>query len=179
MSGGVQLMIDGIPLPVTISSDGIEQSYERVAGGTGGARMADGSWVGMERWSRLATTISGRGPLPAALAGLAWPGPFDLACIAPRAVALAAGGALSVTLPGTVRTDAPVFARGMAADGTESYHAHVAVADGVATVTAHPGAVAYSVYYYPLLRVQSVAGVRETWDRFSGTAGWEVQFEEV
>ncbi len=159
MSKLATLTIGGIAVPFQLACDELSQSYSVV--GAGPVR-------------RLATTISGAGLLPPALAGLDWSAPVQLGCVASRAVSAAGTVAL---LPSARRTDAPVFALAQLAGG-RMVPAPVAgiVGDQVA-LEAVPGALAYQVHYYPVLTVTS-SGPRETWDVYQARAGWELTCEE-
>lgn len=166
------LLIGPVGMPWPLVLDGLTQTYAPVRGGSL-LRLADGAGLQQSRWRKLSTTVSGSGILPAPLAALDWDAPLTLGCIAARGVQT--GGA-PVTLPDTRRTDTPPFA--LAVVGDQLIRTPLAMVGDVATPTAMAGASSYFVYYYPLLTVTS-NGPLDRWDRFTATASWDIEFEEI
>lgn len=89
-----KLIIAGVE--IALQTFPTAQAYSRVDGGSATLRMLDGAGLKQTQWAKLATSISGDGWAPAALAGVDWSQAVEISCIAPRAIHSATVNALSL-----------------------------------------------------------------------------------
>lgn len=163
--GGVEIALQSFP---------VNQSYEPIEGAAL-LRMLNGAGVKQAHWRKLATSISGDGWAPAALAGIDWTQSVEIACAAPRSVHSAAAVA---TLPSARRSDLTVNVYARAVVDGELVETPVAVVTNTATATAVTGATSYQFWYYPKLSFFS-SGPRENLDLAGAAYSWQIDAEEV
>lgn len=166
------LIIAGITLPAEAFP--ASQDYAPLGGSTV-HRKLNGAAAKQTHWTKLATTLSGSGWSPLALAGVDWSVPVSIACIAPRAIRSAT---VNATLPAARRADFAdaVLARAIVAG--RLINTPVSVLVNAATATAVSGATGYEFLYYPLLDFVS-QGPREALDMGGAAYGWSLEAEEV
>src|SRR5512139_1079914 len=145
----------------------VSQEYKPLVGATV-HRMLNGAALKQQHWSRLATTISGDGWAPAALAGVDWSAPVEILCVTPRAVNSATA---SATLPAARRSDLSDNVLARAIVGNELVATPVSVAGNVATATAVSGATGYQFMYWPKLSCYS-DGPAESLDMTGAAYRW-------
>jgi len=167
------LIIAGVPIPFVVYPD--SQTYRRIEAATV-HRMLNGAAQKTTHWEKLATTISGNGWAPPALAGVDWSVPVEIACVAPRSQHSATTAA---TLPAARRSDLDTNVYAFAVVDGEIIETPLASLVGnVATATAVTGADAYAFYYYPLITCVS-PGVDESLDLSGAVYAWSVSAEQV
>lgn len=152
----------------------VSQAYRALEGATV-HRMMDGVGRKQQHWRKLATSISGDGWAPSALAGIDWSAAIEILCVAPRAIHSAT---VSATLPAARRTDFSdaVLCRAIVAG--ELVATPVSVVGNTATATAVAGATGYQFMYYPKLSCYS-SGPSESLDLSGAVYGWTIEAEEV
>lgn len=164
------LIIAGVELPMQAFP--VAQSYAPV-GGEFVRRKLSGAAVKQTHWSKLATSISGDGWIPPALAGVDWSVPVSIACVAPRARHSASN---SVLLPTARRSDTAVTAIAIVAGAAVA--TPCTVVSNTATATIVAGATSYQFLYFPLLSCYS-SGPTESLDLSGAVYAWSLDAEEV
>lgn len=152
----------------------VSQTYRQIEGATL-HRMLNGAGVKQHHWGKLATTISGDGWSPAALAGVDWSASFEILCVQPRAVHSAT---VTATLPAARRSDLAINVFAFAVVAGQLVSTPVSVATNTATCTAVSGATSYQVYYYPKIQSYS-SGPTETLDMTGAAYSWSLEAEEA
>lgn len=164
------LKLNGIELPIHVGV--ASQRYEPI-GGSVKLRMHSGKGVKQTHFSKLAITISGSGWMPVGLAGLDVGVPVDLWCFQPRSILTTA---LVVTIPGAIRPDdAPWVLAYVAGEWVPVVSS---TASGVVTITQHPDAIQYAVYWLPRLTVLLDA-IPEDLDTTAASYSWQITGEEA
>lgn len=163
--GGVEIALQTFP---------VTQTYRPLEGSTV-HRMLDGSALKQQHWRKLATSISGDGWAPAALAGVDWSAAVEILCVQPRAIHSAT---VNATLPAARRSDLTtnVYCRAVVAG--ELVETPVSVLVNAATADAVAGATSYQFYYYPKLSCYS-SGPTESLDLGGAAYAWSLEAEEV
>lgn len=171
---GKAFELGGLVVPITAGL-ALQQRIEPI-GGTALLRLADGGAVKQTTWRRRRVTLSADGWTPPGLAALDFDGPLTLKCGLPTAITTQA---LVLALPAGRRTDAGYapFARAHLPSG-EQRDTAIALAGNGATLTAVPGAVAYSVWYWPQLTVHAEPPA-ESFDGSGAVVAWELVAEEA
>lgn len=164
------LIIDGIILP--LEAFPATQTYSRIGGETLKRRL-DGAAAKQSHWEKLATTITGDGWMPAALAGVDWTASVEISCIKPRMMNSATN---SVLLPTARRTDVDCVAYAIV-DG-QAVQTPCSVVVNTATATAVAGADAYQFTYYPKLDFYS-AGPTESLNVETAAYQWSLDCEQA
>lgn len=163
--GGVEIALQTFPT---------SQAYSVLEGATL-HRMLNGAGAKQTHWRKLKTSIAGDGWAPAALAGVDWALPVEIACIAPRAMHSAT---VAATLPAGRRSDLANSVLCRAVANGELVETPVSVVGDVATATAVAGATTYQFLYYPKLSFYS-SGPGESLDLAGAAYGWSLEAEEV
>lgn len=159
---------------VALQTFPVNQSYD-VLEGAALHRMLNGAGAKQTHWRKLATSISGDGWAPVALAGVDWTLPVEIACIQARSIHSLT---TSATLPAARRSDLStnVYARAVVAG--ELVETAVSLAGNVATATSVPSATSYQFWYYPKLNFYS-SGPSESLDLSGAAYAWSLSAEEV
>lgn len=168
-----KLIIAGVE--IALETFPASQAYSRVDGGSTLHRMLNGAGSKQTHWDKIATSISGDGWAPAALAGVDWSQAVEISCIAPRAIHSAT---VNVTLPAGRRSDVTVSVLCRAVVNGELVATPVNVVGNAATATAVSGASSYQFYYYPKLNFYS-GGPRENLDLSGAVHSWQIDAEEA
>lgn len=168
----IDLEIGGLVFPID-SKHSIEQSYEDVTAQTT-HRMMDGTARRQQRWTKLKTTISGSGWVPAGISALDKSQSHLIKCLGERSII----GASPITIPGGYRTDGDYAPRGFGYVAGEMVETAVADASGVITLTAVTGATAYQVIYYPEITAY-ITSYDDNFSLDSAEFGWSIECEEV
>ncbi|MBU1330870.1 MAG: hypothetical protein KJ884_04845 [Gammaproteobacteria bacterium] len=143
------------------------------AGGSVLTRMSDGALVKQQHWNKLQGSISGDGWLPPGLDGLDYSQPLELRSTKIQSIN---GAGLVYELPGLPRPDYP--ATGLAQVGRIWVSTDCEVVDGVATLAALPGAVAYRVCWLPVFMV-FCERPSETQNDLANTHAWSISWLEA
>ena len=166
----VPLMLGGVEI---VLHAGAPELSEQAIGGWSQDRMSDGALIKQTHWEKASGTISGQGWMPPGLDGLDYSGPLELRT---TQVSNIQGTGLVYTLTSTPRPDQAPWAFALV-DG-EFVNAAVVTLEGVATVTAVPGATLYQVWWMP---VYSVFATRppKTQSSASAAHSWSISWEEI
>lgn len=175
-----QLEIGSVKVPLHATAT-LEQRYETLGARTT-VRMADGSAALRESWSgKLATDITGSGPIPPGLTTLDYSSALTVKCVAPRAITATSNKFSGVTA--SRRSDAGATAYGRATADGQNWQA-VTVTWGTsgvkvneATLGTISGATAYQLVYYPSISC-FVSPPTEEWG-WDGEASWSMRAEEA
>lgn len=172
------LIIGGITVPLHAVLEGIQQTYDPLQARSRG-RLADGSLQQRTTWSgKVATSIRGRGVIPAGLQGLDYTQPLVISCVAHRAITSAGR---VITLPAARRSDAGSLPYGraevMRGNTPQWVDTGIDVVDDVATLTEVPGAVRYQAVYFPEITVFADPPA-ESKDGHGTVFGWQITAEE-
>lgn len=165
--------LGGISVPIQANL-GLRQEY-RALGGRHKRRMADGSLHLQSNWSKIATTISGDGWVPAGFAGLDFDSALTLKCLAPRSIISASN---VLTIPATRRSDGDYLPVGYATVDGERVATPLALVSNTATLTLVSGAQFYEVVYYPELQVYADPPTEQT-DAHSAQFRWSITAEQI
>ncbi len=175
------IVINNIEIPIHAIHD-FTQTYEDF-GGFDVLRRLNGSGLGQLNWSKLRTTISGSGTIPAGISGLTPHVAHTIACAVRRSIH--SSGAV-VTIPATRRADGRHAPIGYAwkpgndpknlADGLVETPILSLVAN-VATLQAVVGAQGYVVTYCPL--ISAFVTTSENVDLRQAVYSWELTAEEA
>ena len=158
-----ELVINDIYLG-RLESLNLTQTYDRIPGGRGYLRMANGALVAQCFWDKIITRISGEGWIPPALAQLVEGQSYTIKCVAPRTVASATP---SLTIP-TRRTDVAVEYSAWVGGQLVDWN-------GSATLT---GAQSYRATYVPQLTA-ILTSRSEAANIYPARFPWSLTFEEV
>ena len=141
-------------------------------------RMLEGTGIKQFHWSKLRTTISGTGWLPAPLRSIDFTASLTLKCAAHLS---ATDTDVTVVIPSARRTDigtsGAICAHAILADGSAVATGIDNVATDTVTCVAVATAVAYRVRYCPQITV--FAELSEDISRSSATWSWTLDCEEV
>ena len=167
--------IDGITVPILSVVD-FTQSYDDF-GSSVIQRMMDGTGKKQTNWTKIKTTLSGRGWVPAGLDGVDFSNPAGvlLKCAAAKMISSASNVAV---LPADRRSDAGYEVRGYALVAGVRIDTTVGISTNTATLGAVAGATAYQFEYFPQIMVfakLSSSGVDVTEANYS----WRIEAEEV
>lgn len=161
------LILGGITVPLHAGAPDV--SYAP-AGGSTDVTLSGGRMVRMRHWSKTLITISGDGWMATGLDALDWDAEHVLLCPKPRR--MATQGA-SVTLTSDPRPDVPVGAHALVG---RSWVPAVATRSGRAvSITPVPGAIQYSVYWYPQFTVL----VTPPGEEYADAVSWQLICREV
>lgn len=166
----VPLMLGGVPI---VLHAGAPDLTEQPIGGWSQDRMSDGALVKQTHWEKASGTISAQGWMPPGLDGLDYSGPLELRT---TQVSNIQGAGLVFTLTSTPRPDQAPWA--FALIGEHWVPAAVVTVEGVATVTAMPGATLYQVWWMPVYSVFA-SKPPKTQSSGAGTQGWSISWEEA
>lgn len=169
---GKAFELGGIILPVAAGL-GIAQRVE-VIGGRTRLRFANGAGLNQVAWEKLRITLSGQGWCPPGLHSLDYAAPLVLKCGAPRSIT---GPGPAITLPAARRTDTGYAPYAWAHTARGPQNTPVTLAGNVATCTTVPGAISYTVMYYPQLTVLCDPPT-DDFDTATGQSAWELVAEE-
>ena len=161
--GGVEVSLD--------SAHDLTQTYADI-GGRSLRRMLNGAANLQSHWTKVRTTISGSGRLPAGLDGLDYNAQLSLSCMAPKSIY---GASNSIVLPATRRSDWPPH--GYAIVNGRQVPTSISIATNTATLGVVAGATGYVCVYYPTMTVYATLS-----QSFSGRgtlAGWTIEAEAV
>lgn len=164
----VPLMLGRIPI---VLHAGAPDLTEQPIGGWSQDRMSDGALVKQTHWEKASGTISAQGWMPPGLDGLDYSGPLELRS---KQVSNIQAAGLEFTLSSTPRPDQAPWA--LALVGKQWVDAAVVTVEGVATVTAVPGAALYQVLWRP---VYSVFCSRPVKNQAGGFQSWSINWEEA
>lgn len=164
----VPLMLGGIPI---VLHAGAPDLSEQKIGGWSQDRMSDGALVKQTHWQKAAGSISASGWIPPGLDGLDYTGTLELRS---TQVSNMQSAGLEFALPTTPRPDQAPWASALV--GEQWVDAEVSTADGVATVTAVPGASLYQVLWLP---VYTVSADRPVKTQSGGIQSWSISWEEA
>lgn len=163
-----RIVLGGVPI---VLHAGTPTERIEPIGGSTVLRMSDGAAIKQQHWERLAGSIGAEGWMPPGLSGLDYSGPLELRS---TQVFNLVGPGLVFALPGTPRPDFAPW--GHALVGDQWLRTACAYAEGVATLTAVPGAELYQVCWLPVF---SVFASRPAQSQGGGAHGWSVDWEEV
>ncbi|HBS81000.1 MAG: hypothetical protein CMK99_13660 [Pseudomonas sp.] len=164
------IMLGGLPV---VLHAGAPVLSEEPIGGESSVRLSGGALVSMTHWERMSGSISGNGWMPPGLDGLDYSQPLELRSTKVKSVS---GTGLSYTLTSTPRPDVAPW--GMALVGELWIDAACSVTDGVATLTAVPGASGYRVCWMPIYSVKAKRP-SESQDNGTGSHSWSITWEET
>lgn len=164
----VPLMLGGVPI---VLHAGAPDLTVQPIGGSSQDRMSDGALVKQTHWEKAGGTISAQGWMPPGLDGLDYTSPLELRSTQASNMQQAD---LVFTLTSTPRPDDAPWA--FALVGEQWVDAAVVTVDGVATVTAVPGATLYQVWWWP---VYSVFCSRPVKSQAGGFQSWSISWEEA
>lgn len=180
MSMPPTIVINNIEIPIHAIHD-FNQTYEDF-GGFEVLRRLNGSGLGQKNWSKLRTTISGSGPIPSGISGLAPHTTHTVACATRRSLH---SSTRFITLPAARRSDGrhvpighawkPGSDPGVMAEGYITTPI-LSIVNNVATLQEVVGAQGYMVTYCPLLT--AFVTFRETVDLRQAVYSWELVAEE-
>lgn len=170
MNYAPSLIIGGRVLSLEARLQAFSQQYEPLTARSI-LRSANGSAHIQQRWSRLKTTLSGSGWVPAGLADLPTAEPLELHCAAARM--LQAAGP-QIGLP-AFRTDIPPV--GYALRQGHRVPVQMNVQNGIALLTPLAGADAYEVAFWPILNV--FAEYHDSGDIRNSSYSWSLSCEEI
>ncbi|WP_137009604.1 hypothetical protein [Aquitalea aquatilis] len=169
MSPEHYVYVDGLVIPLLAGLE-ISQTYAVVDGGSSIFRARSGTARKQTNWTKLKTTISGSGWMPAGLAQLDQSIPHELDCIVPRVIASASR---MIAIP-SYRLDISLC--GHAVVGGELVPADVSVSGGVVTISEVVGAQQYQLTYWP--RLMGFVTASSSGNPMAASWGWELVFEE-
>ena len=163
-----------VTVPVLAGVDQLAHRYEPI-GGESIFRASTGRGVKQMTWSKTRITISGAGWVPSGLQGLDYSRSMILRCVAP--LSLNTSGA-AVVLPAKRRSDPghQPFAIALLKNGT--LPTGLELVGDVATPAPIPGAVGYSVCWYPEFEVWAMRP-QQAGERTTAAHSWELTAEEV
>lgn len=164
------LIINGIELPIHV---GIASMRYEPVGGSSMRRMHNGRGVKQTHYRKLAISINGSGWMPSGLAALDVSVPVDLWCFQPRSMFVTA---LTVSVPTDIRPDSEPWVLGYV--GGEWVPVASNTAGGVVTITQHPSATQYAVYWLPRLTVL-LDDIPEDLDATTATYTWQITGQEA
>ena len=165
-----RIMLAGVE--IVLHSGAPVETLEPI-GGSSVLRMSDGAGVKQQHWKRMAGTISGEGWMPPGLDGLDYSVPLELRSTKVQSIS---GPGLVHLLPGTPRPDYPAY--GLALVGREWVGTACEVVDGVATLSAVPGATLYRVCWLPVFSV-FVDRPSESQSGAAASHSWSLSWEEA
>lgn len=169
------LIIAGITIQ-RLATLTVQQEYFDIAPVTL-QRLGDGTGLPQSHgWSKLGTSISCSGWMPAGMDGVDWKSPagVTIACIKPLSINSPSN---VITIPAGRRTDHPP--RGFACVGMDMVSSPVALVGNVATITTVAGATSYQVDWLPLLTFFAAAGLRKSYDSNGNEYGWTLDAEQL
>lgn len=143
----IVLVVDGIVVPDDNRSQ-MSQTYKALSAGEvnrvqSGAGLYRGYWSG-----KIATTVSGQGRLASVLSAILPNQSVVMKCIQSRAVG---SSSHIITVPAARRADVPMVGYAITADNDSVETSIDDVTGNVVTLAEVPGAVGYSVNYWPEL----------------------------
>lgn len=146
----VQLSDGSITVDISFSeAQSYSQNYEIISGSSI-FRTLDGTGVKQQNWTKLKTTITGSGALPAGLSGLDFSLPITLKCGAARKVASTSN---VIAIPANRRTELTNLPFAFKYIDGIPYRTTLVFAGNVATIPVDGLAQGYSVSYYPEIEV--------------------------
>lgn len=170
--------LGGIAIPLYAAFD-LQQTYESRST-EAIHRMGDGSlkkqiFGGAQ--NKVATRISGRGPVPPGLQSLDFTSSLLLKCAAERAINSASN---AITIPAERRSDADYEPWGRAQVDNRWTPTPVAMATNLATLTPVAGADLYQVLWFPEFSVfVENGGPSENNDLHRAETGWELSMLQI
>lgn len=170
---GKAFELGGLVVPIHAALD-LSQQIEPV-GGSVTRRLGAGALIKQTTWRKRRITLSGSGWCPIGLDALNWDAQLTLKCGLPESIT---SNTTTITLPAGRRTDAGYepFARAHLAG--EWRDTPVSIAGNTATVTAVAGAIAYQVWYWPVVTVHAEPPAT-SFEQSTAQASWELVCEEV
>jgi len=165
--------IDGITVPLQSVID-FTQGYDDF-GSSVVHRMMDGSGKKQSNWTKIKTTLSGRGWIPAGLDGVDYSGSVLLKCAAAKMITSASN---VIVLTADRRSDTDYEPRGYAIVDGQRVDTTISLPANTATLGVVAGASSYQVEYFPQITVfaklsSSDATVTEA------NYSWRIEAEEV
>lgn len=167
MSNVPPLMLGGIAID---HHAGAPEFTDEPIGGESVLRLSNGAAVKMQRWERMAGTISGNGLMPPGLDGLDYSQPLELRTWQPSTIQ---GAGPVFTLISTPRPDKAPWAYALV--GNRWVPTPCSTVERVATVTPVAGATAYQVWWFPVYSVFARRPPRSQ----AASHGWSITWEEA
>lgn len=167
--------LGGVEVPL-FASLGINQTYENI-GGFLVRRTMDGSAIKQQQWTKLSTSVSGRGSIPAGFDELDFTQPLLMRCIGVRGITSADN---VVELPAARRSDTGFEPSGFARLNGEFLwqSTTINIVGDTATLGIVSGAAQYRVEYFPEFTVFSNPP-RIDVDERGKELSWTINAEEV
>lgn len=158
--------LGGVTIPLIAGLE-FSQTYENI-GGSVLQRMQSGRAIKQTHYSKLRTSLSGQGWVPAGLDGLAYSEPMILKCAAPRSISSENS---EIAIPSCRRTDQGFEPKGYALVRGHLIETGLIMKEEIAILDPVRYALAYQVHYYPeilvfteSLQVQSnITGAEFSW----------------